>query len=90
MKTTANITLLAALVLGACATTGVDQDIAKYTEAIRLDPNNADAYTVRGVAYIQKKDYDRAIADCTEALRLNPNIADEYRKRGFAYYDKGD
>jgi uncharacterized caspase-like protein len=33
--------------------------IAEFTQAIRLDPNYADAYTSRGVAYADKGEYDR-------------------------------
>jgi hypothetical protein len=35
-------------------TGGVDQDIATYTEEIRLNPNNASAYTNRGNACNEK------------------------------------
>ena len=49
-----------------------DKAIADYTEAIRLDPKYAEAYSNRGVAYASKGDYDKAIADYTEAIRLDP------------------
>jgi tetratricopeptide (TPR) repeat protein len=67
-----------------------DLAIANYTEAIRLNPQYADAYNSRGLAYRNKGDYDRAIADCTEAIRLNPQYADAYNNRGLAYYYKKD
>ena len=51
-----------------------DKAIADYTEAIRLDPKNAEAYCNRGHAYEEKGDYDKAIADCTEAIRLDPKV----------------
>ena len=67
-----------------------DRAIADYTQAIRLEPDNAFAYTSRGVAYAGKGDYDRAIADHTQAIRLNPNFANAYSNRGIAYAYKGD
>ncbi|WP_373604433.1 tetratricopeptide repeat protein [Treponema endosymbiont of Eucomonympha sp.] len=51
------------------------QAIADFTQAIRLNPNDAAAYHSRGSAYYNKSDYDRAIADLTQALKLNPNDA---------------
>jgi tetratricopeptide (TPR) repeat protein len=65
-------------------------EIVDYTEAIRLDPNDATAYYRRGMAYKEKGDYDRAIADFTEAIRLNPNGYRAYVDRGMAYGGKGD
>src|SRR5437016_1925492 len=55
-----------------------DQAIADYSEAIRLDPKNADIYSRRGTAYQLKSDYDRAIADYSEAIRLDPKNANIY------------
>ena len=45
-----------------------------YTEAIKLDPNNALAYFNRGNAYDQLGEHDLAIADYTEAIKLDPKI----------------
>jgi tetratricopeptide (TPR) repeat protein len=52
-----------------------DRAIADSTQALRLDPNFANAYSNRGNAYLRKRDYDRAIADYEAALRINPNDA---------------
>jgi len=67
-----------------------DKAIAAYTEAIRLNPRNSDAYVNRGVVYAKKRDYDKAIADYNEAIRLSPTDADAYNNRGTAYHRKGD
>ena len=67
-----------------------DSAIADYSEAIRLDPKDTDAYKNRGDAYQNKGDYDRAIADYSEAIRLDPKYAGAYNNRGDAYRDKGD
>jgi Flp pilus assembly protein TadD len=47
------------------------------------------AYNNRGIAYADKRDYDRAIADYNQAIRLNPNSS-AYNNRGAAYYNKGN
>ena len=67
-----------------------DQAIADYTEAIRLNPEYAEAYCNRGVAYWEKGNDDKAIADFTEAIRLNPEYARAYQNRGVAYGKKGE
>jgi tetratricopeptide (TPR) repeat protein len=50
----------------------LDRAIADYSEAIRLDPKQANAYRNRGNALREKGDLDRAIADLNEAIRLDP------------------
>ena len=47
-----------------------DAAIADYTEAIRLDPKNAEAYYNRGTAYVGKGDSFRANADSAKAQEL--------------------
>ncbi|GHT91375.1 hypothetical protein FACS1894140_1870 [Spirochaetia bacterium] len=41
----------------------IDKAIEEYTQAISIDPNDADAYLNRGNAYYDKGDYDRVITD---------------------------
>jgi tetratricopeptide (TPR) repeat protein len=67
-----------------------DQAIADFTEAIRLDPKNADAYYSRALSYDLKSDHDQAIADFTEAIRLHPNNAKFYAFRAKAYRALGE
>jgi len=62
-----------------------DDAIRDYTEAIRLNPQDAKAYNNRGSAYDDKRDYDAAIRDYTEAIRLNPLYAKAYVGRAAAY-----
>ena len=58
-----------------------DKTISDYTEAIRLNPNDAKAYINRGNAY-SYWDYagikggNKAIADYESALRIDPNHSD--------------
>jgi len=68
-----------------------DFAIADFTQAIRLDPNNAEAYNRRAFAYSGKGNEDRAIADYTQVIQLAPpKVAGIYVNRGFSYMDKGD
>ena len=49
-----------------------DKAIADFTEAIRLNPKDAEAYYNRGCAYGEKGDHDKAITDYTAAIQINP------------------
>ena len=53
-----------------------DDAIADYTKAIALDPNDANVYTNRGVAYGKKGEVGRAIADFRKALEIDPSDQD--------------
>ena len=67
-----------------------NQAIEHYTETLKLNPNNANAYYNRGIAYGDKGDNDRAIGDLTKTIEINPNDDAAYNNRGMAYWDKGD
>lgn len=54
------------------------------------DSKDPAEYIRRGIAWSEKRDYDRAIADYNEALRLDPQSAAAYSKRGLAWQNKGD
>ena len=61
-----------------CKKRNYDKAIADYSEAVRIDPNNAKAYYDRGLAYRSNGKRDKAIADFSEAIRLDPNNAAAY------------
>ncbi len=46
--------------------------LAKAKQALSLDPDNAEAYSLRAAAYYELKRYPEAAADASAALRLNP------------------
>jgi len=50
------------------------KNIKDLTEAIRLNPNDAFAYAIRGDAYRIIGEHETAIKDFYEAIRLDPNI----------------
>lgn len=59
--------------------------IKDYDEAVRLNPQDADAYNNRGFAYNNLGQFHLAIEDFDEAVRLNPEVAKAYVNRGIAY-----
>ena len=68
------------------------RDGEKYTDpkkaieylnnAIKLKPDLAEAYHIRGITYAKLNQYQRAIEDFNEAIRLQPNDAEAYQSRG--------
>jgi len=63
-----------------------DEAIAKFNEAIGLEPGYADAYDGRGTAYFNKGQNDSAIADYSKAIELG--CVGAYYNRGLAYMKK--
>ena len=52
-----------------------DRAIEAYTQAIALNPDFAEAFNHRGMAYGNKGEFDRAIPDFNQAIALNPKNA---------------
>ncbi|XP_010261391.1 PREDICTED: protein SGT1 homolog [Nelumbo nucifera] len=55
-----------------------------YTQAIDMDPNNADLYADRAQANIKLKSYTEAIADANKAIELDPSMTKAYLRKGTA------
>ena len=64
--------------------------IQDYTQAIRLNPEDAGIHYNRGNAKRKSKDYEGAIQDYTEATKLNSKFAVAYLNRGIAKAAKRD
>jgi len=74
----------------ALAKTGRSDDaMLHYDEAIRLQPNYADAYYNRGTVLLVNGHVDEAIADWTKALEMRPDDADAHTGLGNALLQKG-
>ena len=54
----------------------MDEAIRHYQEALRLNPDRADAHNNLGAAFCQQGRTDEAIRQFQEALRLKPDYAD--------------
>ena len=65
--------------------------IADCNQALVLDPQNEQAFYLRGTAYASKirPDYPHAIEDLTRAIELNPEDGKAYRFRGLYYLNTG-
>lgn len=64
--------------------------IARYTEAIAIDPSIALIYHGRGVAYRDTRDYAAALTDFNRALELDPRQVVSYLERGKTYFAAAD
>src|SRR5262245_60670466 len=47
-----------------------------FAQAIERNPNDAEAFFKRGVAYGRKGQYDNALDDFDQVIRLKPNLAE--------------
>ncbi|MEP6902050.1 MAG: tetratricopeptide repeat protein [Actinomycetota bacterium] len=65
-----------------------DCAFAALDEAIRLNPNNANAFLLRGYGYRQKKQYDLALADYGKAIEIEPKASRSYYLRSKIYLEK--
>jgi tetratricopeptide (TPR) repeat protein/energy-coupling factor transporter ATP-binding protein EcfA2 len=66
-----------------------DRVIRSMSDVIRADPT-AQAYVLRGLAYSQKGDLDRAMTECEQAVKLDPQYAPGYALCGIVFYTRKD
>ena len=67
-----------------------DYAIENFTNAIKLKPNNANAYNNRGVCFYKQGNYELALNDYNLAIELYPNFYEVYFNRGFCFYIQGN
>ncbi|KAJ3218844.1 Adenylate kinase 7 [Dinochytrium kinnereticum] len=67
-----------------------DEAIAKYSEAIELDPANAVYYSNRAAAYSQSGDHTNAVEDAKLAVEADPDYSKAYSRMGHAYFCLGE
>ena len=63
--------------------------IANFTNVLKYNPRDAEAYYNRAIVYQSKPnpDYDQAISDYTSAVNLKSNYTEAYYNRGLAYLE---
>ena len=66
-----------------------DHAIAKYREAIRIQPNYADAHNNLGHALVSQGRIEESIAHYQEALRIKPKYAEAHNNLGYALAAQG-
>ena len=59
----------------------LDEAIAEYTKAIKVEPNNPGAYYNRAYAYANNLETEKAIADLGMVIRLEKNSAVDEQAR---------
>jgi tetratricopeptide (TPR) repeat protein len=52
-----------------------DAVVSTTSEALRIQPANVEALTLRGNAWTQKHQFDKALADYNDLVRIQPNVA---------------
>ena len=68
----------------------LERAVAEFSEAVRADPQFADAYLQRGNALFRNGETEKAIADFNTAIRLDARHASAYKARAMATLYKGD
>jgi tetratricopeptide (TPR) repeat protein len=67
-----------------------DQALKDFNDALKLKPNDASLYDLRGMAYRCKNMEAQAIQDFEKAMQLDPKFGRPYRNRAMIYFDRGD
>ena len=63
--------------------------IINYTDEIKIDSYNADAYYNRGCRFYEIENYEQAAEDLEKAIDLKPSNAGAYLDLGNIYYELG-
>jgi len=66
-----------------------DEAKKSFTEMIKIDPNDAQAYNGLGEAYREMDQWDEALKRYKEAIRIDPDNSNGYTGLGDVYRDMG-
>lgn len=64
--------------------------IDDINQAVKLKPDDADNYYLRGFSYRALNENQRAVEDCNRAINLDRNFAAAYATRAFAHKSLGN
>jgi len=64
--------------------------IDDINQAVKLKPDDADNYYLRGFSYRALNENERAVEDCNRAINLDRNFAAAYGTRAFAHKSLGN
>ncbi len=64
--------------------------IAKFSEAISLNPSFTEAYINRGLARLAREETSQAVRDFDTAIQLNPELSTAFHNRGIARHRRGE
>jgi tetratricopeptide (TPR) repeat protein len=65
------------------------KEVSEYKEALRIDPNFAEAHFNLGVAYQEKGNHKEAIAEYQKTLQIYPNYLEAHNNLGILYFRNG-
>ncbi|RDL42526.1 putative stress-induced protein STI1 [Venustampulla echinocandica] len=74
----------------AIAEKNFDEAVAKFTEAIAIEPENHILYSNRSAAYASKRDYENALKDAEKVTTIKPDWAKGWGRKGAAQHGLGD
>jgi serine/threonine protein kinase/tetratricopeptide (TPR) repeat protein len=63
----------------------LDKAMADYNTALGLDPDNANIYVNRGIAYFKQKQYEKALQDWNKVIAQKPNLDSAYYNRALYF-----
>ncbi|WP_291860514.1 caspase family protein [Bradyrhizobium sp.] len=69
---------------------GFENALSDLAEALRINPNFANAHIMRGLVWWKLRRLDDALADYARAIELNPKSSLVYNNRGLIWLDKGE
>lgn len=64
--------------------------IEKFTDALKISPENPDIYSDRGVAHLHNMDKEKCFSDLNKALEMQPEYSFRYAARAYAKNNFGD